>query len=130
MPGEHQGTEGAIQTSLADLSLRLAGSGGAEGSAEAPAGRIGRREPVQEQGTGAAAWMRRLTWIAGLILLRPVKLAGRIGNHLNRNCVLNPSGRRSDRGIFGRSARASWYQLGTGSDEELGKMPGKALGLW
>ena len=116
--------------SLVDLNLRLAGLGGARHRRKHQPEGLGAEEPVQEQGTGAAAWMRRLIVDCGADPLRPVKLAGRIGNHLNRNCVLNPSGRRSDRGIFGRSARAGWYQLGTGSDEELGKMPGKALGLW
>jgi hypothetical protein len=58
--------------------------------------------------------------------LRSAKLAERIGNHVNTSCVLNPSGRYPDRGIFGRSARAGWYQLGTGSDRELREMPKKA----
>jgi hypothetical protein len=74
--------------------------------------------------------MRRLIVVFGSDPLRSAKLAEKIGNHPNTNCVLNPSGRYSYSGIFGRSVRVGWYQLGTGSDRKLRKMPGKALGLW
>jgi hypothetical protein len=114
----------------ADLNLRLAGSGGAEGRSQYHSKRLSAENRRQEQEAGAAAWMRRLTVDFGTDPLRSAKLAERIGNHPNTNCVLNPSGQCSDREIFGRSARAGWYQLGTGSDRKLRKMPEKALGLW
>jgi hypothetical protein len=114
----------------ADLNLCLVGSGGADGRSQHHSDALSAENRRQEQDTGAATWMRRLTVDFGTDPLRPAKLAERIGNHPNTNCVLNPLGRCSDRGIFGCSARAGWYQVGTGSDRKRGKMPEKALSLW
>jgi hypothetical protein len=121
---EHNPPDGA------DLNLCLVRSGGAEGRSQHHSEGLSAENRRQEREAGAAAWMRRLTVDFRGDPLRPAKLAERIRNHVNTNCVLNPSGRYPDRGIFGRSARAGWYQLGTGSDRELREMPEKALGLW
>jgi hypothetical protein len=88
----------------ADLNLRLVGSGGAESRSQYHSKGLPAENRRQERETGAAAWMRRLTADFGTDPLRPAKLAKRIGNHPNTNCVPDPSGRCSDRGIFGRSA--------------------------
>jgi predicted TIM-barrel fold metal-dependent hydrolase len=114
----------------ADLNLRLVRSGGAESRSQHHSERLSAEDRRQEQTRGAAAWMRRLTVDFGTDPLQSAKLAERIGNLPNTNCVLNPSGRCSDRRIFGRSTRAGWYQLGTGSDRKLRKIPEKTLGLW
>jgi len=44
--------------------------------------------------------------------------------------ALDPSRQYLDKGIFSHLARATWYQVGTGFDWQLGKMPGKALSRW
>ena len=68
----------------ADLNLRLVGSGGA-----ADRRSISRKDWVPRNDVrsrnGCSAWMRRLTVDFGAASLRPAKLAGRIGNHPNRN---------------------------------------------
>ena len=66
--------------SLVDLNLRLAGLGGARHRRKHQPEGLGAGERVQEQGTGAAAWMRKLIVDCEADPLRPVKLAGRIGN--------------------------------------------------
>jgi hypothetical protein len=81
----------------ADLNLCLVRSGGAEGRSQHHSKGLSAENRRQEREAGAAAWMRRLTVDFGGDPLRPAKLAERIGNHPNTNCVLNPSGRCSDR---------------------------------
>ena len=64
------------------------------------------------------------------LILGTAKLAERIGNHLKKDGTLDPLGQYLKMGIFGRSVRTGWCQLGTDSDRQLAKMPEKALGLW